>query len=85
MAYEAEIKDESMQDLEFIYVFEQLNDACVLFFIAYLLAGKTKKEALNTITRIDCTVLPKDDLVSLKEYFQPSIGDYMNENYQNHP
>ena len=85
MAYEAEIKDESMQDLEFIYVFEQLNDACVLFFIAYLLAGKTKKEALDTITRIDCTVLPKDDLVSLKEYFQPSIGDYMNENYQNHP
>lgn len=83
LAYDAEIKDDSMQELEYIYVFEQLNDACILFYIAYLLSGKSIKEALESVSGCTCSSYPKDDLTSLKEYFQPYIADFMNENYNN--
>ena len=83
LAYDAEIKDDSMRELEFIYVFEQLNDACILFYIAYILAGKPIKEALESISGGTCSSYPKEDLASLKEYFQPYIADFMNENYKN--
>ena len=82
LAYEAEVKDESMDDLEFIYVFEQLNDACVLFYVAYLLAGYSRTEALAKITGSRPSSLPNDTLGDLKEFFQPHIAEYMNENYQ---
>lgn len=32
LAYDAEIKDDSMRELEYIYVFEQLNDVSILFY-----------------------------------------------------
>ena len=81
LAYEAEVKDESMDDLEFIYVFEQLNDTCVLFYVAYLLAGYSRAETLTKITGVRPSSLPNDTLGDLKEFFQPHIAEYMNENY----
>ena len=83
LAYDAEIKDDSMHELEFIYVFEQLNDACVLFYIAYILVGKTAKEALEAVSGKACSAIPNDDFTSLKEFFQPCISDFMKENYSN--
>lgn len=83
LAYDAEIKDDSMHELEFIYVFEQLNDVCVLFYIAYILAGKTAKEALEAVSGKACSAIPNDDFTSLKEFFQPCISDFMKENYSN--
>lgn len=82
LAYEAEVKDESMNDLEFIYVFEQLNDTCVLIYVAYLLAGYSRAETLTKITGVRPSSLPNDTLGDLKEFFQPHIAEYMNENYQ---
>ena len=82
LAYEAEVKDESMNDLEFIYVFEQLNDVCILFYVAYLLAGYSRAEAFEKITGIRPSSLPNETLGELKEFFQPHIAEYMNENYQ---
>ena len=82
LAYEAEVKDESMNDLEFIYVFEQLNDTCVLIYVAYLLAGYSRAETLTKITGVRSSSLPNDTLGDLKEFFQPHIAEYMNENYQ---
>lgn len=83
LAYEAEIKDDAMRELEFIYVFEQLNDACVLFYIAYILAGKSAKEALEAVSGKVCSAIPNDDFTSLKEFFQPNISEFMKENYRN--
>ena len=72
-----------MRELEFIYVFEQLNDACILYYIAFILAGKSAKETLESISGRTCSSYPKEDLISLKEYFQPDIAGFMNENYKN--
>ena len=83
LAYDAEIKDDSMQELEFIYVFEQLNDACILYYIAYILAGESAKDTLESISGRTCSSYPKENLTSLKEYFQPDIAGFMNENYKN--
>lgn len=82
LAYEAEFKDESMNDLELIYVFEQLNDVCVLFYVAYRLTGYSRAEALASITGVKPSSLPNETLGDLKEFFQPHIAEYMNKNYQ---
>ena len=81
LAYNAEINEESVHELEFIYVFEHLNDICVLFYIAYIIAGISPKDAIEKITGVECFTQPIEDLGSLKECFQPVIGDYMEENY----
>lgn len=81
LAYNAEINDESMHELEFIYVFEHMNDICMLFYIAYVIAGMSSKEAIEKISGKECLALPNEDLGSIKECFQPVIGDYMEENY----
>ena len=47
LAYNAEINEESVHELEFIHVFEHLNDICVLFYIAYILAGMSQKVLLK--------------------------------------
>lgn len=81
LAYNAEINEESVHELEFIYVFEHLNDICVLFYISYIIAGMSPREAIEKISGTECPTLPNNDLGSLKECFQPVIGDYMEENY----
>ena len=70
-----------MHELEFIYVFEHLNDICVLFYISYIITGMSPREAIEKISGTECPTLPNNDLGSLKECFQPVIGDYMEENY----
>lgn len=81
LAYNAEINEESVHELEFIYIFEHLNDICVLYYIAYIIAGMTPKDAIEKVLGVECPTLPTEDLGSLKECFQPVIGDYMEENY----
>ena len=82
LAFEAEELDESMQELEYIYVFEQLNDVCVLFYISWLITGCTIKEALENVSGTTCSDIPDDNLLSIKEFFQPTIADFMNDNYK---
>ena len=82
LAFEAEESEESMKELEYIYVFEQLNDACVLFYISWLITGCTIKEALESVSGTTCSNIPNDDLLSIKEYFQPIIADFMSDNYK---
>lgn len=81
LAYNAEINEESVHELEFIYVFEHLNDICILVYIAYIIAGMSSKDAIEKISGRECPTMPTEDLGSLKECFQPVIGDYMEENY----
>ena len=71
-----------MKELEYIYVFEQLNDVCVLFYISWLITGCTIKEALEKVSGTTCSNVPSDDLLSIKEYFQPIIVDFMSDNYK---
>ena len=45
--------------------------------------GKSAKETLESISGRTCSSYPKENLTSLKEYFQPDIAGFMNENYKN--
>ena len=51
--------------------------------IAYILAGESAKDTLESISGRTCSSYPKENLTSLKEYFQPDIAGFMNENYKN--
>ena len=64
LAYNAEINEESVHELEFIYVFEHLNDICVLLYISYIIAGMSPREAIEKISGTECPTLPNNDLGS---------------------
>lgn len=85
LAYEAEHQRHSLEELEFVYVFEHLCDLCVLYYIAHRLTGLSKSDAIQAITICPIDEMPKDNLESLKECFQPMLATFMKENYPNHP
>lgn len=82
MAYEAEHESRTMRDLEFSYLFEHLNDLCILYLIAYCLTGKTIEEAFIIVDGHPLQKCYNKDYKLLKECFQDGVvANFITQNY----
>ena len=83
LATKAETDDKSLEEVEFSYIFEMLNDMCVLYFIAMRLRGDTDVEAIAKMTDIMIEPLGYMDYTITKQVFQQLlVAKYMSEHYR---
>ena len=79
----AETSSNKKEELEFSYIFELLEDKCVLMYIAIIQSGKNMTDAISMITNYVIEPIPNLDYAMAKHVFQQLfIGRYMHENYQ---
>ena len=83
VASEAEYNSHKKEELEFSYIFNLLQDNCVLFYLAFIQAGKSSVDSISMITNAIIEDIPNMDYGMAKYVFQElCIKQYMNENYQ---
>ena len=84
LATRAETDPQALEELEFTYIFELLNDMSVLYWIAFKLCGESDVNAIYKMS--DAMIRPLDnmDYSIIKQVFQQLlVAPYMNDNY--HP
>lgn len=82
LAVKAETDSKALEELEFTYIFELLNDKCSLYWLALSLAGQTQTQAIGTITGILIENLANFNYSLSKQVFQQlRVAKYMNDNY----
>jgi len=83
LASKAETNDASLEELEFSYIFEMINDMCVLYFIAFRLSGLSEVDAIAKMTDVIIEPLERMDYAITKQAFlQLLVARYMGENYR---
>lgn len=83
LASKAESDSQALEELEFTYIFELLNDMSVLFWIAFRLCGESEVNAICKLC--DAMIRPLDhmDYAITKQVFQQLlVAPYMNKNYR---
>ena len=82
LATNAETLSSKREELEFSYIFELLEDKCVLFYIAIRQTGKSMTDTIAMMTNYMIEPIPNMDYAMAKQAFQQLyIGRFMNENY----
>ena len=83
LATKAETDKKFREELEFSYIFELLNDMCVLYYIAFRLSGYSQVDAISTMTNAIIEPLEQMDYKICKQVFQQLlVARYMSENYR---
>jgi len=86
LATSAETDKKKREELEFSYIFELLNDMCVLYFIAFRLAGESEVNAIAKMSDVVIEKLEHMDYAITKQVFQQLlVGRYMSINYRPMP
>lgn len=83
LATRAESSKQALEELEFSYAFELLNDMAVLFFIAYRISGYSEVDAISQVSGVIIEKLPFMDYTIAKQAFQQLlVKQFMHYNYQ---
>ena len=78
--------DDALEELEFTYIFELLNDMCVLYWIAFRQCGESDVNAICKMCDIMIQPLEHMDYTITKQVFQQLlIAPYMQKNYRKLP
>ena len=78
----AESNTAKKEELEFSYIFELLEDKCVLFYIAIRQTGKSMTDTIAMMTNYMIEPINNLNYEMAKQVFQQLyIGKYMHENY----
>ncbi len=86
LATPAENDKRKREELEFSYIFEMLEDECVLYYIGFRQMGKGFQDAVAMITNFMIEDIPTMDYSIAKQVFQQLIvGRYMHEHYNEIP
>ena len=73
----------NLEELEFSYIFELLNDMSVLYFIAFRLCGESEVDAISKMSGAIIEPLDYMDYTITKQVFQQLlVAPYMNRNYR---
>lgn len=79
----AETNKQALEELEFSYAFEFLNDMSVLYFIAFRLCGYSEVDAISQMSGVIIEPLDYMDYAITKQVFQQLlVARYMHFNYQ---
>ncbi len=82
LATMAETDNDKKEELEFSYVFELINDFCVLYYIAFRLTGQSQVDAIKSISNFVIEEIPNMDYTLAKQALQQLIvARFMHENY----
>ena len=82
LASKAEVSAESKEELEFSYIFELLCDKSVLYWIAMVISGVSKMNAIAKMTNAFIEPIPNITYTIAKQIFQQLlVGRYMHEHY----
>lgn len=82
LAKRAETDKKALEELEFSYVFELLNDMSVLYFIAFRLCGISEVNTIAQMTGYEIEKLENMDYTITKQVFQQLlVAPYMHHNY----
>ena len=84
MATRAETDPQALEELEFTYIFELLNDMSVLYWIAFRQCGESDVNAIYKMSDVMIRPFNNMDYSMIKQVFQQLlVAPYMNDNY--HP
>ena len=84
LATRAEIDPQALEELEFTYIFELLNDMSVLYWIAFRQSGESDVNAIYKMSDVMIRPFNNMDYSMIKQVFQQLlVAPYMNDNY--HP
>lgn len=82
LANKAEISAKSKEELEFSYIFELLCDKSVLYWIAMVLSGENKMNAIVRMTDVRIEPIPNITYTIAKQIFQQLlVARFMHEHY----
>ena len=83
LASKAETEKKFQEELEFSYIFELLNDMCVLYYIAFRLSGNSEVDAIAKMSDVIIEPMENMDYSIIKQAFQQLlVGRYMSMNYR---
>ena len=86
LATKAEADKSALEELEFSYAFELVNDMCVLYYIAFRLNGLNDVDAISKMTDTIIESIPNMDYAVVKQVFQQLIvARFMHLNYHRLP
>ena len=86
LASKAESDPTALEELEFTYIFELLNDMSVLYWIAFRLCNVSDVDAIYKMSDIMIKPLGNMDYALTKQVFQQLlVAPYMNKNYRPMP
>lgn len=86
LASRAESSSKALEELEFSYAFELLNDMCVLYYIGFRLCGYSETDAIAQMSDILIEPLDYMDYTIAKQIFQQLlVAKYMHFNYRSLP
>lgn len=86
LATKAEFDPNALEELEFTYIFELLNDMCVLYWIAFRQCGESDVNAICKMCDIMIEPLDHMDYTITKQVFQQLlVAPYMQKNYRQLP
>ena len=84
LATRAETEPQALEELEFTYIFELLNDMSVLYWIAFRQCGESDVNAIYKMSDVMIRPFNNMDYSMIKQVFQQLlVAPYMNDNY--HP
>lgn len=84
LATRAETDPQALEELEFTYIFELLNDMSVLYWIAFRQCGESDVNAIYKMSGVMILPFHNMDYSMIKQVFQQLlVAPYMNDNY--HP
>ena len=84
LATRAETDPQALEELEFTYLFELLNDMSVLYWIAFRQCGESDVNAIYKMSDVMIRPFNNMDYSMIKQVFQQLlVAPYMNDNY--HP
>ena len=84
LATKAETDPNALEELEFTYIFELLNDMSVLYWIAFRQCGESDVNAIYKMSDVMIRPFNNMDYSMIKQVFQQLlVAPYMNDNY--HP
>ena len=84
LATRAETDPQALEELEFTYIFELLNDMSVLYWIAFRQCGESDVNAIYKMSDVMIRPFNNMDYSMIKQVFQQLlVAPYMNDNY--HP
>ena len=82
IADKAEYDKKSLEEIEFSYLFNLLQDKCVLYWISLRQTGQTQTEAIGSLTDVLIEELPNADYKIMRNVFgQLIVARYLDENY----
>ena len=85
-ATSAESNKAKKEELEFSYVFNFLQEKCVLYWIAFRQIGKSDVDAIALITGVVIEPIPNMDYAMTKYIFRELyVKQYMSQNYSSLP